>query len=196
MRSVSIPGYTIYRIPLTEPEQQQVRRVSRRIVGTQRMPVSDNSIEKYSTIVTPATVATSSTPATSSSTASSSSREISKDMDTNPSEEHLFNEIFNDVSEQPSWSIDTARFDIILAVPSRTTAKAVRVPKEVSEKEKFEIIEKEITPAEFSPVPAVPDTTAEQGTTAASAVSSASECLYLAWVTVCGNSVVTVIEFV
>ena len=98
-------------------------------------------------------------------------------MYTNPSEKHLFDEIFNDVSEQPSWSIDTARFDIILAVPSRTTAKAVRVPKEVSEKEKFEIIEKEITPAEFSPVPAVSGTTAEQGTTAASAVSSAIEVL-------------------
>jgi len=164
VRSISIPGYRIYRIPLAEPEQQKIKRVLRRIVGTQKLPVSvtDNSFIRHSSIVTPATMATSSTAvppsltATSSSTASSSSTEISTGLDTITSEEHLFDEIFTDVSEQPSWSIDTARFHIIPAVPSRTTARAVRVPKEVFEKEKHDIVEKETIPAEFSPVPANP----------------------------------------
>merc|ERR1712013_654869 len=79
VRSISIPGYRIYRIPLAEPEQQQqqVKRVSRRIVGTQRLPVSvtdDAVVKRPSTTFTPATATTSST-ATSSSTGSSSSTE-------------------------------------------------------------------------------------------------------------------------
>ena len=67
--------------------------------------------------------------------------------------------------------MDTARFHIIPAVPSRTTARTVRVPKEVFEKEKYEIVEKEIITAEFSPVLAVP------GTTTASKVSSVIEVM-------------------
>merc|ERR1719495_808786 len=153
---ISIPGYRVYRIPLAEPEQQQIKRVSRRIIGTQKLPVSgtdNNSIERYSTMLTPAT-ATSPSSALSSSTASSSSTEIPIYMEANTSEELLFDEIFTDVSEQPSWSIDTARFHIIPAVPSRTTSEVVSV-------------EEEIIPAVFSPVPAVPDTTAASSLPAA-----------------------------
>ena len=167
VRSISIPGYRIYRIPLAEPEQQQVKRVSRRIVGTQRLPVSvtdDAVVKRPSTTFTPATAATSST-ATSSSTGSSSSTEIPIGVDTNTPENRLFDKTFIDVSEQPSWSIDTARFNIIPAVPSD---EIVRVPKEVPEEHKFD---KETITAEFSPVPAVPVTTA------ASLVSSTSEVL-------------------
>ena len=170
VRSISIPGYRIYRIPLAEPEQQQVKRVSRRIVGTQRLPVSvtdDTAVKRPSTTFTPATAATSST-ATSPSTGSSSSTEIPIDVDTNTPENRLFDKTFIDVSEQPSWSIDTARFNIIPAVPSD---EAVRVPNEVSEEQKFKSVEKETITAEFSPVPAVPVTTA------ASLVSSTSEVL-------------------
>ena len=79
VRSISIPGYRIYRIPLAEPEQQQVKRVWRRIVGTQKLPVSVTDM-RHSTV---ATVSTSSTDATSSST------EIPIGLETNTSEEHL-----------------------------------------------------------------------------------------------------------
>merc|ERR1719495_1127888 len=155
---ISIPGYRVYRIPLAEPQQQQIKRVSRRIIGTQKLPVSgtdNNSIGRYSTMITRA-IATSPSSALSSSTASPSSTEIPIYMEANTSEEPLFDEIFIDVSEQPSWSIDTARFHIIPAVPSRTSSEVVRVPKEVSEEEKVGSVEEETIPAVFSPVPAVP----------------------------------------
>merc|ERR1719153_1530407 len=116
-------------------------------------------------MLTPAT-ATSSSSALSSSTVSSSSTEIPIYMEAN-TEEPLFDEIFTNVSEQPSWSIDTARFHIIPAVPSRTTSEVVRVPKEVSEEEKVGSVEEETIPAVFSPVPAVPDTTAASSLSAA-----------------------------
>jgi len=177
VRRISIPGFRIYRIPVAEPEQQQIKRVSRRIIGTQKLPVSgtdNNSIEKYSTILTLAT-ATSSSSALSSSTASSSSTEIPMNIETNTSEETFFAEIFSDVSEQRSWSIDTARFHIIPAVPSKTTSEVLRVPKEVSEEEKVGSVEKETIPAVFSPVPAVPVTTAASSIPAAPAPDSTSE---------------------
>merc|ERR1719495_1764918 len=92
---ISIPGYRVYRIPLAEPEQQQIKRVSRRIIGTQKLSVSgtdNNSIERYSTMLTPVTV-TSPLSSLSSLIASSSSTEIPMDIETDTSEEPLFDEI-------------------------------------------------------------------------------------------------------
>merc|ERR1712106_514451 len=163
---------TPYTIPFAEPEPEPepfTRRLSRRLIDRRR--TIQNKIQNMviTTTTTPTLTTTQrlSTVTTPPRTILPERRKnLLKLLDESfptsaPTEDLQLDEIFSESSAPNPWTIDTAQFEIVPAVPSKETPDILRVAKELSKDNRKEKDVYTIAPVlrQFSPVPAVPDVT-------------------------------------
>ena len=149
---------------MPEPEPEPVSsRISRRVINRKNQQLKSFSRQPPSPPSPPSPPTATNSPLSTPEQQSLTNRntnilkllEESFPNSAPPAEDNLFGEIFSDFSTRSPWSIDTAKFEIVPAVPA---TGEIRVAKEASggKKQREDINQENRDFIQFSPVPAVP----------------------------------------